>query len=370
MSTYRNLRYCEVLHDSVYYDVMVGVNDLDEVNDVLQEWALANSSIGEALDLPAALTKNLDITEVLTAKDIDNFVYVKSAISSYMDKPRFAGVSGDFPTLPKVLVVSEYVMPEITAAIYSLPDFKGVFGEFTIDSLGLTLVSDEVNFIGVSYNSGFPIFVRYNSAESFDYSSIIPVAMVLYFDGELNVIPIGQLANGLPEKLIQVQKKRSEFAITDDFTIASGAGNYVELSALEVSNGVETIDCLAMDTETADNDMFLWYKDGSAVWQNVASDTINNTQYQGAAGLATLGSGKFVINYIYRVIDDANLLIFNILSGSFDSLAAAKESDMITDIPDPIKEGCILVGRFIVEKSSLSPTVQKIQRISPFATVV
>ena len=46
-SVYKNLRYCEIYHDSEYYDVMIAVDDLDEVNNILQEWAL--EEIGEAL---------------------------------------------------------------------------------------------------------------------------------------------------------------------------------------------------------------------------------------------------------------------------------------------------------------------------------
>jgi len=116
--------------------------------------------------------------------------------------------------------------------------------------------------------------------------------------------------------------------------------------------------------------MWLWYKDGSGVWQKNENSQINNTQYQGdGTGLQNLGAGEFVINYIYRVIDDTNLLLFNVLSSNFSTLTGAKESDMITDLPDIIKNSGVLVGRMIVEQSSTSPTVQKIQRINPFATV-
>ena len=370
MATARNLRYCQVLHDSTYYDVMIAVNDLDEVNDVLQEWALANSDIGEALDLPEALVVNTEAKDInLISKDLDQFAYVKSAVSSYMDFPRYAGVSGTFPTLPKVLVDSKYVMPECTAFLYSTSTFSGVFGEYTIPTASFTLVENQVNYIGIAYASGTPVYTLYTDQTSFDYSSIIPVCAVFYFDSELNVCPFGQAGYGLAEKLLEIQKKREEFKITSDFTVTTGAGNYVELSVVVVSNGATETTCLAMDTETSDNDMWLWYKDGSGDWQKSQSDTINNTQYQGT-GLQTLDAGKFVINYLYRVIDDTNLLIFNTLSGSFDTLAAAKDSDMITDLPDAIKEGAVLIGRMIVEKSSTTPTVQKIQRVSPFATVV
>lgn len=372
MATYKNLRYCQVYHDSTYYDVMIAVDTLDQVNDILQEWALANSDIGEALELPEELIINTDAKEInIKTKDLDSFVYVQSAVSSYIDSVGTAGISGTFPTLPKVLVNSKYVMPATTAFLWSTATFSGVFGNHTIATASFTLTENEVNYIGINYNSGSPVYALYTSQSSFNYSSIIPVCAVMYFDSELNVIPMGQTGYGLPEKLLFNQQRRKEFEITTNFTLAEGTNLYVELGALTVSNGVTTIACLSMDTETADNDMWLWYKDATSTWQKSESSTINNTQYQGSGtGLQSLGAGKFVINYLYRVIDDANLLIFNVLSGSFDSLAAAKESDMITDLPDAIKEGSVLVGRMIVENGSNAPTVQKIQRVNPFATVV
>jgi hypothetical protein len=372
MATYRNLRYCEVLHDGTYYDVMVGVNDLDEVNDVLQEWALANADIGEALDLPEALIKNTDAKEInISAKSLDSFVYVKSASTGYMDAAKNAGIYGTFPTLPKILVGGLYVMPACTAYLWSTATFTGIFSSYNIATANFTLVENEVNYIGIDYASGTPAYTLYTSQSSFNYSSIIPVCAVLYFNSELNVIPMGTAGDGLPEKLLLNQYYRKEFDITTNFTLTEGAQRYVELGALTVSNGVETIECLPVDTETAENDMWLWYRDATSTWQKTQSNQINNTQYQGAGtGLQSLGAGEFVINYIYRVIDDTNLLIFNILSSNFASLALAKDSDMLTDLPDAIKEGAVLVGRMIVEKDSDAPTVQKIQRVNPFATIV
>lgn len=370
MATYRNLRYCEVLHDSVYYDVMVAVNDLDEVNDILQEWALTSNGPGELLNLPEELIKNTDAKEInLTSKTLNSFVYVKSSSTGILDAVKTAGIYGTFPTLPKVLVASEYVMPACTAYLWSTANFSGVFSGYNIATASFTLVENQVNYIGIDYNSGTPQYTLYADQSSFNYSSIIPVCAVMYFSSELNVIPFGNAGEGLAEKLLLNQTNRKEFEITTDFTL-NHSTLYVELSALTVSNGTIDVDCLIMDTETASNDMYLWYKDGSSVWQTTLANQINNTQYQGdGTGLQSLGAGEFVINYLYRVIDDTNLLLFNVLSGSYASLAAAKEADMITDLPDAIKEGAVLVGRMIVEQGSSSPTVQKIQRVSPFATV-
>jgi hypothetical protein len=372
MATFRNLRYCQVFHSSIYYDVLVGVNNLDEVNDVLQEWALTSNGPGEALDLPTELIINQNAEAVnLITKTLDENVYVKSATLGLLAAARSAGVSGTFPTLPKVLVGGLYVMPAATAYLWSTATFSGLFGNYTIATASFTLVENQVNYIGISYASGTPVYVLYTDQTSFNYSSIIPVCALLYFDSEINVVPFGQAGYGLAEKIIEVQEKRKEFEITSDFTLVSGSGTYVQLSVVNVSKGVSEIVCPAVNTVTADNDMWLWYKDSSSVWQKSENSQINNTQYQGAGtGLQSLGSGKFVINYLYRVIDDTNLLLFNILSGSFDSLAEAKDSDMLTDLPDAISEGAALVGRMIVEQGSVAPTVQKIQRVNPFKTVV
>ena len=370
MATYKNLRFCEVLHGGTYYDVLVGVSNLDEVNDILQEWALTSNGPGEALNLPQELIKNQDITDILTSKDVNNFVYVKSASTGYMNSPYYAGVVGTFPTLPKILVASKYVVPACVANLWSTATFSGVFSGYNIDSASFTLVENEVNYIGIDYNSGEPQYTLYTNQSSFNYSSIVPVCAVLYFNSELSVIPMGSAGNGLPEKLLLNQQYRKEFDIITDFTLAEGAERYVELSALTVSNGVTTIALDAVDTESAENDMWLWYKDATSAWQRSASDQINNSQYQGdGIGLQSLTAGEFVINYIYRVIDDENLVVFNVLSKNFASLAEAKDSDMITDLPDAIKEGCVLVGRFIIEQGTDVPTVQKIQRVNPFATV-
>jgi hypothetical protein len=340
---------------------MIGVNNLDEVNDILQEWALANPNIGESLDLPEALIQNKDITEVLTSKDIDNFVYVKSQSTGILDPVRNTGVSGNFPILSKDLVAGEYIMPAITAYLWTESDFSGIFSEYNIPTESFTLVADSVNYIGVDYNSGAPAYKLYANQSSFNYSDVVPVCAILYFNSELNVIPFGQASSGLSEKIMINQFYRKEFDIISNFTIKND-NRYVELGALTVNNGVNNIDCPAVDTEAAENDMWLWYKDASNVWQKILANQINNAQYQGV-GLQTLPISEFVINYIYRVIDDENLLLFNVLSKNFSSLAEAKEAEMITDLPDALKESAVLVGRMIVERDSSSPVVQKIQKV-------
>jgi hypothetical protein len=326
----------------------------------LQEWAL--DKFGVALSLPTALILNKDATEIFRTIAPDSYAYLQSPVSTYMDLPRFAGISGDFPTLPTVLVDDEYVCPETDVFLYSLPGQTGTFGEFSVSELGLTLTAG-MNYIGISYASGTPVWVNYTAESSFNYSSIIPVVKVMYFGSTVYNIPYGQTGYGLPEKLFKVLNRRKTAEIIEAYTFFN-SGLYIELGEIVVSNGVEEITCDAMDTESLLNDMYLYYKDGSSVWQTTKVTQFDNLQYQtSGSGLASLSAGEFVVNQIFRVIDNGNLLLFSVLSNKFATLQLAVNSGEITDLPDTIKDSAVCVGRIIVEQNSSSPLVQKVQRI-------
>ena len=365
MSTSKNLRYCEVLHDGDYYDVMIAVNTLDEVNDILQEWALANPDIGEALDLPKSLVQNTDAKEInISTKQIDSYVYEKTAATGYMDAPRYVGISGDFPTLPKTLTGGEYVMPITSAFLWTENNFSGIFANYNISSKGLALTDNQVNYIGIDYNSGSPEYMSYGNQTSFNYSSNFPVCSVLVKGGELNVIPFGQTGFALPEKQLINQYYRKEFKVIGSYDF-SVSGLYIILGNVAINSGVSNVECLAMNTSIVNNDWFEYSRDTLGDWSSSSRTQINNTQYQSeSSGLQTLNPGEYVVNYIYRVIDDTNLLLFSVLSNKFSSLQDAKESDNIYNLPDAVKEGSVLVGRVIVQAGSSSPLVQKVKPVS------
>jgi hypothetical protein len=137
---------------------------------------------------------------------------------------------------------------------------------------------------------------------------------------------------------------------------------YVELSALTVNNGVADIACLLVDTEDVGNTMIQYYKNAGSVWTAATITQLDNLQYQSAGGLANLVGGEYVVNYIFRAIDATQKLVFMVLSNKFATLAAAKESEMLTDLPDIIKKSSVLVGRFILVQASTTPVVQKVMK--------
>lgn len=358
----KNLRYCQVVYNSRYYDVLIAIASLDEIDNILQEWAINKFGSTAVLDLPSALVLNKDITEVLTTVDTDEYVYLQSPVAAYMDMPRYAGISGDLPVFPTALNISgKYVIPTCLAFLWSEPDFQGYFGEYIIPESQAFTLSSGANYIGISFNTGSPIYSLYNDFSTFDFSSIIPVVTVLNFASGISVIPWGQTGYGLPEKRLELQNKKKYFEVMSDYTLTA-TDLYIQLSEVIVNNGVAEITCEAVDTETVDNDMYLHYKDSSSVWQNTKVTQIDNLQYQGASGLANLTSGEFVINNIFRVPGSVNPLLFSVLSGKFNSLQAALNSKDVTDLPPMFKNTAVLIGRVIIEKSATDSTIQILQK--------
>lgn len=358
--TYKNLRVCRVLSGTTEYDLIVGVDDLDEIDDILQEWAL--SELSTTLSLPEALLYCKDITEVITSLDIDNFAYVSSATRRYMDIPRYAGISGTYPTLPTTLDGSnKYVAPDATAYLYAAAGFTGVFGEYDIAEKSFTL-SAGVNYLGITYNSGAPMWQTYLDDTSFDYSSIIPVAMIYQVSTTVYVLPFAQTGAGLPENSLHFKVSEKRFSPISTFTLASTSPTVCNLGAIRVNTGVGSVLCAATALGT---DLFTGFYKSGGVWTSATITSLNNTQCQGATGFDALGGGKFVINYLYRLVNASNKMMFMVISQEYDTLAQAKEAEPIQDIPGIIEDTSILVGRIIFQQATSTPAaVQKIQTFS------
>jgi hypothetical protein len=355
----KNLRVCEILYLSKTYDILIGVENLDEVDNILQEWALAKWNV--VLDLPAALVYNKDISEVLTSLSVDEYVYLQSPVAAYMEMPRYSGISGDLPIFPTALTAGKYIVPTCLAFLWSEAGFTGYFGEYIVpESDAFTLVSG-INHIGIHFNVGAPVYFLTDDLADFDYSSSIPVVTVLSFATGIYVIPFGQIGYGLPEKKAKLDNLLKGLEVVNPYTLTA-VDLYVQLGELLVKNNVAEITCEALDTSLVDNDMYLHYKDVSSIWQNTKVTQLNNTQYQGLSGLASLSPGEFVINNIYRVVTAEHLLIFTVLSGKFASLQFAIDSKDVTDLPLMFKGSAVLVGRVIIGQGSTSSKIQVLQK--------
>ena len=355
-----NLRHCQILYGKTTYDIMIAVSDLCEVDSILQDWALDKLNV--TLDLPSALVMNEDVTDVITNLEIDEYVYIESPVSAYMRFPRFAGVSGVFPTLPTVLVDGYYVIPTCLAFLWSLPAQQGYFGEYIVPESQNFTLSAGMNYFGISFNSGSPMYQIYTSWASMDFSTVIPVAKVLYFGGSIYNIPWPQEGDGAAEKIIKSLNRKKAFEILDPYTLALDNLS-VQLGAINVQHGVDEIACSAVDTSLTGNDMYLYYLNSSLAWLMTKVAQISNSQYQDpSTGIQTLTPGKFVANYLYRAVVGTQLLMFYVLSDEFDTAQDAMNAAAPTNLPPNISGAAVCVGRVILAQGTTTGVIQMVAK--------
>ena len=86
---------------------------------------------------------------------------------------------------------------------------------------------------------------------------------------------------------------------------------------------------------------------------------INNTQYNGASGYATLTDTYWTINYIYRGIEDQDHIYTVLGTEEYATSALAQASKVVASIPDIISSHSIFIGRAIVQKSATTGIISE-----------
>ena len=97
---------------------------------------------------------------------------------------------------------------------------------------------------------------------------------------------------------------------------------------------------------------FPCYRSGG-VWIVGTTHTVpvvDNLYYDNGTDKVALGSGQWVINYIYRGIEDQDHM-YTVLSNTFTTIEEAKASAVIGNLPAIISAHAVLIGRVIVQQS-------------------
>lgn len=92
---------------------------------------------------------------------------------------------------------------------------------------------------------------------------------------------------------------------------------------------------------------FTCASDGSVT--SILNPIVNNTQYDNGSGLQTLSTNQWVINWVFRGIEDQDHL-YIVLSTAYNSVDEAKAATTISYLPEIISSHALLIGRIIVEQ--------------------
>jgi hypothetical protein len=198
-------------------------------------------------------------------------------------------------------------------------------------------------------------WVILDSADSIDYLQYIPCLIVFKRAGSnsLHTQMIDLQFRGEIEahhnRVIRCAKYDREPGALESISVdaslnITGSGGYVwasnhRYSILAITTATRQFQCEIIN----------------GVWAvNPASHTspvINNAQYNAVAGLQTLDTGKFTINYIYRGIEDQDHLYTVMGTQEYDTAELAQADNSLPATPNLISSHAMFIGRVIVGKN-------------------
>lgn len=236
----------------------------------------------------------------------------------------------------------------VKALLFSQTGWDGDLKTYTIPAAsGLALTDQSANYLIVSYNGGSPVYSVTTNVGLIDASTVVGATLLWRNGTQVHYQPINwglSTASRLNRRLVQTNR----YQWASGLSLGESTGNVVTLTAGVVWYGVNQYSEGAV-TSAASNAEF-WYH-VAGVWTSGTVSTYNNLQYDNGTNLATLGGGKYAVNWVYRYIDGSGLpKLAYVLGGGDYSLAQARAS--LSPTPPPILSTMsILVGRIIVVKS-------------------
>ena len=229
-----------------------------------------------------------------------------------------------------------------------------LFCDWSADAT-LALTDQNTNYLYVDYNAGTPIIVA-STTEPTEHNTKIRLGDI-YRDGtQLHISAERQyIIDDHSAQMIRRQIETTPFARVSGGIISETGTLNIAITAGVWWEGVQRFTTTAFDSSAAST-FAEYYDDGAGGFTKISAQTaINVTQYDdGSGSLATLGTSKYGVHWVYLGIDSDVYLIFG--TGSY-GLAQAEFATIPTNVPGWLTNGhARLVGKIIVQKDDTTFT--------------
>lgn len=283
----------------------------------------------------------------------DTSIPTSKAINDVIEARRILLNAGTITRPTVTFGTNTFTITTCDCYLYSTPNFNGTINKYTIPQLtNQAITTNTYYYVMISYNSGTPIYTITTDNTIANHSDTIQVCQVIHEQpaggiiDNYNVFFVGEYGLGLSNKISHRLIHTERFGYESGLALSETGTRYIN-----VTDGMLWYDgseiSIALTNSNTTNYHFYYLV--SSVWNANLQASYNNTQYNNAGNLASLGSNKYAVNWIFRSILDSNLTLFVVLGNGDYTLAQAQASTIPT-IPTVISKSSILVGRIIVKK--------------------
>jgi hypothetical protein len=238
--------------------------------------------------------------------------------------------------------------------IYSQDNWDGDYLSFHIPSASNLLLTDlSINYL--IYNYGDPSYSLTTDETIINNSNVVLISKISREGTTLHWASVDWgAATAVKDNLRNATDGtsiNSKFIKTTGLSLSEGTAATFVATSGKVWYGTSEYDL--SDSTSISGVEFYYHVDGS--WTKSTETTYNNTQYDDGANLITISDGKYVINWIYRHLDENNKKLAYVLGGGDYAIEEAITSAP-PDIPTYLEETSILIGKIIVKKNDAIAT--------------
>ncbi|MDO8241286.1 MAG: hypothetical protein Q7T51_04895 [Candidatus Moranbacteria bacterium] len=236
----------------------------------------------------------------------------------------------------------------------------------------LTLVDDVQNFIVADRDT--ETFVVTTDEDVIDYVRYLPYAEAFKRSGS-NAIHT-QLAPMFGNGELEAHHER--VSRTDRYARESGLDEINGDSSLNLTVNAGYV--WSVNTRyyivpvTSETRQFRCYHNSSGDWviSSVKGPKIDNTQYDDGYGLVEANDDRYLINYIYRGVENEDHVYTVYGNQEFGTLDEAKAAGIIGNLPSIITTHAVLIGRVIIQKNQTEIVAEDafVQKFSGASSVV
>lgn len=262
--------------------------------------------------------------------------------------PMYAGVVSP-PTITDsngTLTIGEGIY-----SVYSDASGSGFLDNYTISGSTFVLADSITTYIYIYHNGGVPTIgssTNFDSIPGTKYVNTIPIITAYRYGNLINYIDWDTQGLALSEKLLYRTVDVSRFERTSGLILGEYDTRAVKSSEGTVWYGANQLTIPPFYSGSSTSGMYLVSHDAVMTWTGSPILKYDNTQYQTSVGLAPVGAGKYVINWVYEVVSSTKSFVVIVLGTEKYNLNQAITAPLPSSLPNIAMTQAILIGRIIV----------------------
>lgn len=212
---------------------------------------------------------------------------------------------------------------------------------------GVDIISNDVCYIGVDYNSGSPV-VTTKTSYAWNFQTDFPMGNVVEENGVIHIEnaphKVGDHANFMIQRIFQTMAKERDNRLGGLILGETGTRN-ITLTAGALWERLQRFEISAIDTSGADTfDSYV----GTNL-QNSATNQWDNENYDNAGVLTSMSANRYSVQWFYIELDGNLICVYGTAQYTSEALAEAEAAP--STIPLRASVQSKLIGRLIFKKS-------------------